>query len=108
MCNALDRSTTKARFNSPSFNDMILHATISTNPISIIIWLALTISSTTICLAWQFTGSTFETEIKKCKAIIARPMQGYSTVDHQIKIDKWTDRKEKLEELLNDILTPLN
>ena len=44
---------------------MLLHATISTNPISIIIWLALTISSTTICLAWQFTGSSFETEIKK-------------------------------------------
>lgn len=56
----------------------------------------------------QLVIDVFETEIKKCKAIIARPMQGYSSVNHQIKIDKWTDRKEKLEELLNDILSPLN
>jgi hypothetical protein len=45
---ALAKSIQNFTDHSPSFEDMIIHTTFSTNPISIIIWITLAISSTTV------------------------------------------------------------
>jgi hypothetical protein len=45
---ALAKSIQNFTDHSPTFEDMIINTTFSTNPLSIIIWIALAISSTTV------------------------------------------------------------
>lgn len=49
-----------------------------------------------------------EAKIKKAKAMAEQPMQGYSTVKHQMKVEKWKTIADDYQDLLDNFLLEMN